>query len=327
MAYLSGYSKYKVLTLTGGASGALTDHQLEIAVSYEAAMQGDFDDIRFTQADGTTLVDAWAEVIVTDTSATVWVEFPTTPANTVEQIYRMYYGNAGAANYWDIGATFIDGWDFESDIIGNVPAGWTEDAANGSFRTVAGKTARLQHSSGDATVSNNYASITSITGDNNRAIQFTVNPAIDPTYDYIIIHDSSAHAGEGIFLSFKGDGNITYYSGGWNTLQAYDASTDYKIEIYNIDLTNNQFDIDINGVNRGTNLGFFAAQASLDYFTYEGAGAENADENIDNVFVRKYTANPPTYAFGAEQSVPIGHPTMKRWGGIPGMQYTGRRSW
>lgn len=66
MAYLPGYSKYKVLTLTGGASGALTNHQLKIAVSYEAAMQGDFDDLRFTQADGTTLVDAWAEVIVTD---------------------------------------------------------------------------------------------------------------------------------------------------------------------------------------------------------------------------------------------------------------------
>jgi hypothetical protein len=108
MAYLSGYSKYKVLTITGGASGAQSNFQLKITVSYAAAMQGDFDDLRFTQADGTTLIDAWAEVIVTDTSAVVWVEFPTTPANTVDQTYYMYYGNSGAASYWDGDVTFID---------------------------------------------------------------------------------------------------------------------------------------------------------------------------------------------------------------------------
>ncbi len=121
MAYLSGYSKYKVLTLTGGASGAQTAFQLKLAVSYEAAMQGDFDDLRFTRADGTTLIDACAEVIVTDTSATVWVEFPTTPANTVEQIYRMYYGNASAANYWDGDATFecFDGFEDDGKIAVN----------------------------------------------------------------------------------------------------------------------------------------------------------------------------------------------------------------
>ena len=115
MAWLSGYSKRKKLTLTGGASGAQTDFQLSIAVSYAAAMQGDFDDIRFTQVDGTTLVDAWAEVIVTDTSAEVWVEFPTTPANTVEQDYYMYYGNGSVAPDWDGAATFELFDDFSSD--------------------------------------------------------------------------------------------------------------------------------------------------------------------------------------------------------------------
>lgn len=121
MEYLPGYSKYKELVLTGGASGALTNHQLKIAVSYEAAMNGEFDDIRFTQADGITLIDAWAELIVTDTSATVWVEFPTTPANTVEQTYYMYYGNAGAASAWDCGRTFLLGDDFEGSSLDVIP--------------------------------------------------------------------------------------------------------------------------------------------------------------------------------------------------------------
>lgn len=96
----------KPLTLTGGPSGGQSDFQLAISVSYAAAMQGDFDDIRFTQADGTTQVDVWAEVIVIATSAIVLVEFPTTPANTVEQDYYMYYGNSGAASDWDGSGTF-----------------------------------------------------------------------------------------------------------------------------------------------------------------------------------------------------------------------------
>lgn len=115
MAWLSGYSKRKELVLTGGASGAQTDFQLKLAVAYAAAMQGDFDDLRFTQSNGTTLIDAWLETKTDDTSATVWAEFPTTPANTVEQDYYMYYGNGAAASDWDGAATFPDFFeDFDS---------------------------------------------------------------------------------------------------------------------------------------------------------------------------------------------------------------------
>jgi hypothetical protein len=141
MTWLPGYSKRKELPLTGGASGAQTDFQLQIAVSYEAAMQGDFDDIRFTQADGTTLIDAWAEVIVTDTSATVWVEFPTTPANTVEQTYYMYYGYAGVGSDWDGDATFEFFDDFNPDTLEDwrVENGYTTHCAiikDGKYYTV-----------------------------------------------------------------------------------------------------------------------------------------------------------------------------------------------
>ena len=109
MAWLAGYTKRKKITITGGASGAQTDFQIKLTVAYDGDMQSDFDDLRFTQADGQTLIDAWLETKTNDVSATVWVEFPTTPANGVDQDYYMYYGNAGAASDWDIGATFIFG--------------------------------------------------------------------------------------------------------------------------------------------------------------------------------------------------------------------------
>jgi hypothetical protein len=75
-------------------------------VAYDGDMQSDFDDLRFTQADGTTLIDAWLEEKTDSTSAIVWVEFPTTPANTVTEDYYMYYGNAGG-NVWNGTNTFL----------------------------------------------------------------------------------------------------------------------------------------------------------------------------------------------------------------------------
>ena len=119
MAWLSGWDYRKPLVITGGASGAQTDFQLDIAIAHAAAkMQADFDDIRFTNANGTTLVDAWLEAKVDSTSADTWVEFPTTPANTVEQTYYMYYGKSDAVSDWDGDATFDDFFSNEGSLNG-----------------------------------------------------------------------------------------------------------------------------------------------------------------------------------------------------------------
>lgn len=110
------YTRRKKIPVTGAASGAQTDFQIKLAATWAAAMQADFDDVRFTKADMQTLIDAWLEDKVDSTSANVWVEFPTTPADGVEKTKAyMYFGNAGASSDWDIGATFLLGDDFEHD--------------------------------------------------------------------------------------------------------------------------------------------------------------------------------------------------------------------
>lgn len=260
MAYLSGYSKYKVLTLTGGASGAQTAFQLKITVSKEAAMQGDFDDLRFTQADGTTLVDAWAEVIVTDTSATVWVEFPTTPANTVEQIYRMYYGNAGAASDWDGDATFPDFFeDFDS------VADWDYDsnyaASSYSFTATDGI--------GDVMVN---------AANTSHVVRYKKTCGFNTTNMHML-------------LRFKGDANTWIYmtSSGTERWRAawYSSPSSYTVydEAWDINGAITIVKVHTKGTVSGTQHNFF-----------------------DFIAFRKYAANPPTYAFGAEQSVPSGNP-------------------
>lgn len=123
--YNSSWSRRKKITLTGGSSGAQTNYPLMLTITWATGMQADFDDLRFTQSDGTTLIDAWLETHTASSSATVWVKFPTTPANTVTQDYYMYYGNSGAASDWnDSTFTFIDEFNrSDSATVGN---GWTE---------------------------------------------------------------------------------------------------------------------------------------------------------------------------------------------------------
>ncbi|MDD4409660.1 MAG: DUF2341 domain-containing protein [Candidatus Pacebacteria bacterium] len=104
-----GYLKRKPITIT--SSSALTDYQLKITISYDADMQADFDDLRFTSSDGKTLLSHWLESKTDSSMATVWVKVPSI-SNGSNQAY-MYYGNASAASASDGENTFIffDGFD------------------------------------------------------------------------------------------------------------------------------------------------------------------------------------------------------------------------
>ena len=72
--------------------------------------------------------------------------------------------------------------------------------------------------------------------------------------------------------------------------------------------------------------------ADLDnYFilsSLHATGTAASSGYVDDHICRKYNSPEPAFSSaGSEQSEPSGHPTMRRWGGTPGMQYTGRRSW
>lgn len=117
MAWLSGWNKRQEITLTGGTDGAQTDYQIKLTIPYDSDMKSDFSDLRFTTSAGDTLIDAWLEDHTASTSATVWVEFPTTPANTVTEDYYMYYGNSGASSAWNGANTFLHFDDFPGSSV------------------------------------------------------------------------------------------------------------------------------------------------------------------------------------------------------------------
>ena len=205
MAWLSGWTKRKEITLTGGASGAQVDFQLDLAVSYAAAMQGDFDDLRFTQSDGTTLVDAWCEVKVDDTSATVWVEFPTTPANTVEQTYYMYYGKADAVGDWNGYKVFnyFEGYDYWLPEVLYEP----------SPQVGVGVSTFLELANDDLLV----MYISKEFGGANYGIKIRKSTDRGETWSYLsdVIDDTSNRAPNGFFQLSDGT-VVAVYSTGWN---------------------------------------------------------------------------------------------------------------
>lgn len=123
--WLDGWAHRKshVINNTGGE---LTNYQMNFTIyrSYGSdsgadvyiglsGCQDDYDDIRFTTSDGTTLLDYWIEESDSN-EADIWVEVDTIAASGNTVIY-LYYGNAGASAYSNGENTF----DFFDDFPGS----------------------------------------------------------------------------------------------------------------------------------------------------------------------------------------------------------------
>jgi hypothetical protein len=111
--YNTSWSRRKPVTISNPGSG-LTAYQVKVDVTYDSYMKSNFDDIRFTDADGSTLLSHWRESYTASASATFWVKVPSVPSGN-KTIY-MYYGNASASSASDGDATFVFFDDFSGDL-------------------------------------------------------------------------------------------------------------------------------------------------------------------------------------------------------------------
>ncbi|MCX6354291.1 MAG: DUF2341 domain-containing protein [Candidatus Aureabacteria bacterium] len=70
--YNPGWLYRKPVTINNTGS-ALANYQVKINVTYDSDMKSDFSDLRFTDSDGTTLLNYWVESYTASTSAVAWV--------------------------------------------------------------------------------------------------------------------------------------------------------------------------------------------------------------------------------------------------------------
>jgi hypothetical protein len=112
--WLTGWDYRKGITITG-AVGAGTDYQIMLTVTYLSEMETDFADVRFTDNDGSTLLDYWIEDYTVSTSALVWVEV----ADSLESsaVIYMYYGNDAVPTTSNGTNTFIFFDDYSTDKL------------------------------------------------------------------------------------------------------------------------------------------------------------------------------------------------------------------
>jgi hypothetical protein len=101
--WLDGWN-YRKNHVIANATGAGTNYQIKIAVNYgngsdsgdtvfvDGKCQSDFDDIRFTAADGLTELDYWRMTKTDSISAIFWVEISDDLSSSNSTVY-VYYGN------------------------------------------------------------------------------------------------------------------------------------------------------------------------------------------------------------------------------------------
>lgn len=125
---LAGWDYRKEFTATR-ESGSVTDYQVKILVGESSGATGEdvdcgghvlstFNDLRFTKADGTTLLPYWIESITGTTPnqlATVWVKLDS--VGTSATTFYMYYGKSDASAYSSGADTFIFFDDFPGSSI------------------------------------------------------------------------------------------------------------------------------------------------------------------------------------------------------------------
>ena len=305
MTWLSGWSKRQAITLTGGADGSQVDFQLKLSIAYDSDMLSDFSDLRFTDADGATLIDAWLEDKTDSTSADVWVEFPSTPADGVEQTYYMYYDKSDAVSDWDIGATFLFGDDFSGDLSKWTLSDWYGSGGSGSIES--GKLKITSKASNKYVARGNTQYSTGI-------IEGYVEVDPDTGYNWGgggFGNDQDNMITSQIIYTSEKQRRCEWNIGGAGYQSAGATGVSWTHAYFKVIVTGTTAKFYIKE-NIGDSWITLKDDLSFNLTTYPfvaGYDDKASGDGIayfDDVRVRKYTANPPTYGFGSEENAPSG---------------------
>lgn len=318
MAWLSGYTYRKAITLSR-ASGTVTNYQMKLLVGESsgatgedvdcaAHVQADFDDLRFTTSDGTTLLDYWIESVTGSTPnclATVWIEFDS--IGTGATTFYMYYGYASAVAVSSGANTFIVFDDFERGADGDTVGGsWTEDAVHCHISTDQdiGNVAGFF-----GTRSLKLLGQASIAAKASIAVSASANIAIRYRYyketacAFVLQHGDQAGSND---LSFYMDASedVRVYDGATfvdTTLNCLADSWGY-VDIHNFNWSGGTVDVEVDGNTKtGCDITYASAGDDGKVRFYGGPGA-NVDAWVDNFIVRNYRATEPAWgAWGGEE--------------------------
>lgn len=321
--WLAGWTYQKVFQIRHSPDGAQTNYQLPLHVYFGAGTDGeetingvvggkvyvnglsqaDFDDIRITKDDGTTLLDIWHEYLNAGVDSIFWVELDSIPASPDDAWFCVYYGNVAAPSVSDGYSTFdtANGHffdDFERLVDGATIGGdWTENVAHVHIsidHAYSGtRSGKWVGGTSPIAIINQVASA-------NIAVYYRV-------YKETAVTDSILRQGDGVngFRLNCPDNEIyEWYNGAVYTdtvppVSIVPDTWDYA-NVYDFDYTvGNAY------INNATNTATFTFYASASYtnqISYTGDVAVGRDTYLDNFIVRNWTENTPRFGTWSAQA-------------------------
>lgn len=312
MGILSGWAFRKTITITGTSAGAQTNYQMNITVNAGAGTDSssniflnskgsftDFRDVRFTQSDGSTLLNHWFETgtLVVGTSVLAWVQINSIPASPSTTTIYIYYGNGSAADASNGGNTFPV---FFDDFPGSsIDTGkWS---GNTGSATVSGSICTLTTSSVWQTIqtiaqsfSQPHAFRARISWiSSNASTRMDWGASVTAGTDYMI-YDEFTDGTQKIRATASSTGTITASS--WTT-GAYHV---YEIKWRTNEAIYTQDDVAVTGSPITTNVPSANMGITIDVWTNSGNKSHLSDWHL----VREYASPEPTFdGIGVEESI------------------------
>lgn len=240
-----------------------------------------YNDIRFTNSDGDTLLDYWIESS-NSSSATIWVEFDSIGTST--STFYLYYGNSGASSYSSGANTFIFFDDFSGDLSAwsSMPAEWAivsgrleSDTSNEAGKTIS-----------DATNLRCQA-ILNPSSNFNSARRLKLLSSGDTDYMSLWFHPSQA----GVQLIKTGEATAGKVS------ETISASTDYKLALIKLSSTwKLSFD--------GSIVQTKDSWLTLTLASFRISAESSAITYWDNILLSNITTNEPVLTtWGGEEAI------------------------
>lgn len=325
MAWLSSWSYRKTVSITG-QTGAGTNYQVDFSIGDGSG--GDFhleshctsfpNDIQVTDNDQTTSLDYWVEDLTVD-PITMWVEVADDLGSNVD--ICIYYSKSGASTESNIDNTFPFGDVFAgASLDGNK---WDTSGAP----TVSGGAVHLANDdwiTGKTAFGNGYCFASRAKANEQDSVFIaaceTHNVWND---DNIMIGNTDLYSDDfdRVFLDFwKGASQNTVHIDNWNDFR----NTYYHYNIKKISNSKVILEQELNS-HTYTDTSYISTQ-NLKWASRVWDSSQESTLDVDWALVRKCVSPEPAFssAGNEESETGVGHPTMSRWHGIPGMNYTGR---
>jgi hypothetical protein len=315
MPWLTGWQYRRPITIDNSSnSSSLTDYQVVVTLNTQSLisagkMRSDGGDIRFTDSDGTTLLNYWIESGINSASTKIWVKVPSIPGNSTKTIY-VYYGNSSATSLSDGDNTFLFFDDFDDGA--NYGDKWEVIRGNAGTEIV--------QQNGQLILDGNGPTLYGITVRTNNQLSLPNNVAVET-----LVYSYDWNEMVSIFLSATNDINYSNNHGfddgydfgfwGWDgtrhALRVWVNGTDTRLQWPSTSAASNNTFYRLIAIRNGNNLSGYINNnlvLSATNSTYTSGWLrimlmvwDNAKWGYDWILVHKYTSPEPTTSVGEEE--------------------------